>query len=163
MRLIKLGLISVIGLFIVILLISLLIPSTARVSRAVTIEAPADSVRAFLSNMRNWPQWNSLLQNEQWKNPTVTEKLFHSEQMDVEILSIDSAMIVTSWKRTGQDAVGSNLGITAAGNATIVNAYFDFKVKWYPWEKFGSIVFDKEMGPPLEKSLGNLKNICEKH
>lgn len=163
MRFIKLGLISVIGLFIVILLISLLIPSHARVSRAVTIEAPVDSVRAFLSDMRNWKQWNTLLQNEQLTHPAVTEKLFHSDQMDVEMISADTATIVTAWKRPEQDPVSSTLGITAAGSATIVNAYFDFKVKWYPWEKFGSIVFDKEMGPPLEKSLGNLKNICEKH
>lgn len=163
MRLIKLGLISVIGLFLVILAISLLIPSNARVSRAVTIEAPADSVRNYLGNLKNWPQWNTLLQNEHLTRITVNEKLFHSEQMDVELVSVDTASIVTAWKRPGQEPIIHTIGITAAGNATIVNAFFDFKVKWYPWEKFGSIVFDKEMGPPLEKSLGNLKINCEKH
>ena len=38
---------------------------------------------------------------------------------------------------------------------------FDQKVKWYPWEKFASIVSDKALGPYMEKSLDNLKSVVE--
>jgi hypothetical protein len=45
----------------------------------------------------------------------------------------------------------------------VLQWYFDIKLRWYPWEKFGSIVFDKQLGPPMEKSLGNLKKLLEKN
>ena len=82
--------------------------------------------------------------------------------MKIVMLPPDSTVIRTSWERVGQDKIISGIGITQAGNSTIVQWYFDFKVKWYPWEKFGSIVFDKELGPPMEQSLEQLKKLCEK-
>jgi hypothetical protein len=38
-----------------------------------------------------------------------------------------------------------------------VQWYFDFEVNWYPWEKFGSILFDRQLGPSMERSLETLK------
>jgi hypothetical protein len=43
-----------------------------------------------------------------------------------------------------------------------VQWYFDFVFRWYPWEKFSSIVYDKQLGPAMEKSLNNLKDLIEK-
>jgi hypothetical protein len=34
-------------------------------------------------------------------------------------------------------------------------------LKWYPWEKFASIIFDRQLGPYMERSLGNLKKLAE--
>ena len=82
--------------------------------------------------------------------------------MKIRILESDTIGIVHfKWARAGQEPVLSGIGTTPAGNATIVQWFFDFKVKWYPWEKFGSIVFDKQLGPSMEISLDQLKKICE--
>jgi hypothetical protein len=35
-------------------------------------------------------------------------------------------------------------------------------LNWTPWEKFGSITFDKQFGTPMEASLNNLKKLMEK-
>lgn len=48
-----------------------------------------------------------------------------------------------------------------SASITVVQWYFDIKLKWYPWEKFGSIIFDKQFGPPMERSLNNLKKLVE--
>jgi hypothetical protein len=48
------------------------------------------------------------------------------------------------------------------GSVTTVQWYFDFVFRWYPWEKFSSIVYDKQLGPAMEKSLNNLKDLIEK-
>jgi len=162
MRLVKLGLISLVGLFLVIFLLSLLIPSTMRVSRAITIDAPIGTVNAYVKDMRQWPLWNALLKNENLHSVKIDQTSFSSDEMKIIMLPPDSAVIRTSWERVGQDKIISGIGITQAGNSTIVQWYFDFKVKWYPWEKFGSIVFDKELGPPMEQSLDQLKKQCEK-
>lgn len=49
-----------------------------------------------------------------------------------------------------------------AGSVTVVQWYFDFTFKWYPWEKFSSIIYDKQLGPQMEQSLLNLKRLLEK-
>ncbi len=162
MRLVKLGLISLVGLFLVIFLLSLLIPSTMRVSRAITIDAPVDSVNTYVKDMRQWVLWNALLKNENLHAIQIDSSSFSSNEMKIIMLPPDSTVIRTSWERVGQDKIQSGVSITQASNSTIVQWYFDFKVKWYPWEKFGSIVFDKELGPPMEQSLDQLKKICEK-
>jgi hypothetical protein len=162
MRVVKLGLISLIGLFLVIFLLSLLIPSKMRVSRAITIDVPVDSVYTYVNDMRQWALWNALLKNENLHSVQIDQSSFSSDEMKIIMLPPDSTGILTSWERVGQDKIQSGVGITQAANSTIVQWYFDFKVKWYPWEKFGSIVFDKELGPPMEQSLEQLKKVCEK-
>ncbi|MBC7851002.1 MAG: hypothetical protein H7Y31_14770 [Chitinophagaceae bacterium] len=158
MRILKLGLISLFFLFIVIWLLSLLIPSTVRVSRAVSIESPKDSVKKKIQDIREWQKWNALLNTPQLTGISYSPTVFKSDQMSVTILPSDSINIIeTQWVRTGQPPVHSGFQIIEAGNSCIVQWYFDFEVKWYPWEKFGSIVFDKELGPPMEKSLDQLK------
>ena len=162
MRLVRFGLISLIGLFLVIFLLSLLIPSTMRVSRAITIDSPIDTVNAYVKDMRQWALWNALLKNENLHSVQIDSSSFSSDEMKIIMLRPDSTVIRTSWERVGQDKIQSGVSITQASNSTIVQWYFDFKVKWYPWEKFGSIVFDKELGPPMEQSLDQLKKLCEK-
>lgn len=162
MRLIKLGVISVVVMFVVIYLLSLLIPSHSIVSRAITIDVPMDSVKIKLNDLRQWESWNALLRDSSLGKINFQEKSVQSGRMNIELVSADSGLIKTRWKRGGQDAVVSTHSLTQAGNATIVQWYFDFKLKWYPWEKFGSIVFDNEIGPPMEASLEQLKKLCEK-
>jgi hypothetical protein len=164
MRLIKLAVISFVGLFLVIFLLSLLIPSKMRVSRAINIEAPRDSIVKYLVDLREWKKWNVLTNNSQLTGVTYTEKTFVSDQMTISLVGTDSMQVLTHWNRKGQDTVKGGYSLTSAGSTTVVQAFFDFKVKWYPWEKFGSIVFDNEIGPPLEKSLEQLKTVCiDKH
>lgn len=163
MRVVKLGLISIVGLFLVIFLLSLLIPSKMRVSRAITINSSFDTVIYYLKDIRQWQRWNGFLKNDGLSNIKSDSLLFLSSEMEVKIVKRDSVGIIqTSWKRVGQEAISSGFGVTIAEHASIVQWYFDFKVKWYPWEKFGSIVFDKELGPLMEHSLDQLKKMIEK-
>ena len=48
-----------------------------------------------------------------------------------------------------------------AEGSTTVQWYFDFHLKWYPWQKFQSIVYDKQLGPEMEASLENLRRIVQ--
>lgn len=161
MRIIKLGLISFFGLSLVILVLSLLIPSETRVSRAITIVAPADSVNHQTGDIRNMMNWNRLLQDSGLTGVLVTKEKFNSDQMQVNLNQKDSVWVM-DWERKGQEPVRGAIVVTPSGpDTTIVQWYFDFKVKWYPWEKFGSIIFDKQLGPPMEVSLDRLRKTCE--
>jgi hypothetical protein len=71
--------------------------------------------------------------------------------------------LFTEWHQQNGRVLAS--GFTWHGNDDqwVVQWYFDFHLRWYPWEKFSSIVFDKQLGPPMEKSLDNLKKLLEKN
>jgi hypothetical protein len=37
----------------------------------------------------------------------------------------------------------------------------DFHLRWYPWEKFASLLFEQSYGPKMEQGLGNIKKMVE--
>lgn len=141
-RIIKLGIISVITIFIILYLISLLIPSTIRISRAINIQSEKKNIYPLLADTLKWKNWNEV------KNDLI----------GVQLLSADSNLVHTRW--TYQDrSLNGYYRLERIGDITVVQWYFEFNLKWYPWEKFGSITFEKQFGPPMEQSLINLKNL----
>jgi hypothetical protein len=162
MRLVKLALISIVGLFIVVFLMSLLIPSKIRISRAVDITAPKDSVVQQLSDLRNWQRWNQLVTSPDINNPSYSNNSFTSDRLQVMLQSVKADSIFTMWTQQGGKQIASAYTLHVQDNTVVVQWYFDFKLNWYPWEKFGSIIFDKQLGPPMEYSLAELKKELEK-
>lgn len=161
MRFVKLGLISIVGLFVVIFLISLLFPAHVRISRAININAPKDSIVSQLADLRKWQPWNVLTNAAPRTNPHYSKDAFTSDGLQIKLLQVSADTITTAWRlETGRE-IGSGFTLYTADNTTVVQWYFDFYLKWYPWEKFGSIIFDKQLGPPMEQSLGELKKKLE--
>lgn len=144
MRVIKLGIISVIVFSILLFLMSLLIPSHVRVSRAVDISAPKQAVYAKIASPDQWKDWNELA----------------SEKLSIQVKSKEPSLVTTAWTYKDK-SVESSFWFEESANITVVQWYFDFRLRWYPWEKFGSITFDKQYGPLMERSLNNLKKLVE--
>jgi hypothetical protein len=172
MRFVKLALISAVVLFLVIYLFSLRIPSTVRISRAVNISSQEDSLYSVLADILLCNQWNALVNNQDLNGKQYTEFTFSSEQLKVKrgeyhnVLghgNMDTDTLYTSWQQQNARVLKSGFTWTGANNQLVVQWYFDIKLRWYPWEKFGSIVFDKQLGPSMENSLGNLKKLLEKN
>lgn len=145
MKLIKLGLLSAFFLSLLLFLMSLLIPSVVRISRAIDINAPIEAIQPRLADLQEWKDWNEMARDE----------------MEIKIVSASRDTITASWKN-GNNPVMSAFTLAESGGATVVQWYFDFQLDWYPWEKFGSIIFDKHFGSPMEKSLSNLKATIER-
>ena len=163
MRIVKLAIISAVVLFLVTYLFSLIIPSTIRISRAVNISVPTDSLRTQVTDLRQWKEWNLLVNNADLTNPQYTEKAFSSDQLKVTSLPSTGDTLFTDWHQQNSRTLASGFTWEGNGDQLVIQWYFDVKLRWYPWEKFGSIVFDKQLGPPMEKSLGNLKKLLEKN
>ena len=162
MRFLKLGLISIVIFSALILLFSLLFPSEVRVSRAINVNARKEKVALLISDMRYWESWNEMLKSPDLRQKQFTTDKFSSEEMEIDQVESTPDYIRTLWKRKGTDTVSGHFSLIAADTTvTVVHWYFDFRVKWYPWEKFGSIIFDKQLGPPMEKSLEILKKMGE--
>jgi hypothetical protein len=123
---------------------SLMIPSHVRISRAVNIEGPKDKIISLLSDTSKWPMWNEIAY----------------QRILVEPKAAETGEIATRWTYNGR-MIESSFMLEESAGVTVVQWYFDFRLKWYPWEKFGSITFDDQFGKPMEVSLTNLKKLVE--
>ena len=47
------------------------------------------------------------------------------------------------------------------GDSSTLQWYMDFKLRWYPWEKFKSLFFENIYGFQMERGLENLKQLSE--
>src|ERR1700739_831002 len=71
MRLIKAFLIGITGLFIIITLLSLLLPFDIKVSRAVVVSTTTGKAYAQIADFRNWKNWEPMFASDS------TIKTFH--------------------------------------------------------------------------------------
>jgi hypothetical protein len=162
-RMIKFAAISIIVLFIITTMISFLFPSKVIVSRAVNINAKPDSIIVLIKDMNAWKQWI-----EGMDDPSV--HIFSSTESEmgatkVVIDSISNNTVRALWQnKKGKWMVSTiHLYTDSAKPVTVVQWAFEQNVKWYPWEKFGSFMNDKILGPMMEKNLDHLRKLAEKN
>jgi hypothetical protein len=159
MKWIKLVIISAIILFVVVFLLSLLIPDRVRISRAVNITAPQRNIVATVRNPATWTQWNELLKNAAVNGVETTQDQITAGKLDIVYTMVSADTVKTIWRsRQGRQITGV-FAFQQSGDVTVVQWYFDFRIPWYPWEKIASINFDKQWGPAMEQSLDNLKEM----
>ena len=162
MKLIRLALFSVLTLFVIASFIGILLPSNALVSRAVNITAPKDSIFPYIINIEQWKQWMDGMQQA-----SVTIHSTNSADLAgtaVTITGISDSTVVSSWKtKTGKLQISTvRLIGDSSQKITVVQWQFEQKLKWYPWERLGSMLNDKILGTMMEKNLNNLKILVEK-
>jgi hypothetical protein len=173
MRLIKAFLTGAIGLFIVITLLSLLIPSNVKVSRTTLINnTTKGKVFEQVDNLSNWKNWHPVFKNADSKinmlneagnsNPSA-EILYGNKSAKLIITSADSNAIKFNLQSPGENDIQNEIIIsTIPQQANVQVEWRAFNhLKWYPWEKFYGIFIDKLTGPGYEQSLKSLKDYLE--
>ena len=170
MRFLKLVFISIIVLFIVVTFVFSLFPADIHLSRVISIQASHEKIAAVVNDLNTWKDWNTLVSgnsspSDSVSNPSSGEGAF-IERGPMRIIITRSSMdtIATHWEQKGNKQFNGGFAISEAERSgTYVEWYFDFHFRWYPWEKLGSIFYDKQIGPLMEKSLVNLKSYIENH
>lgn len=162
MRVLKLGIISLIVIGIIVFLFSLFIPSHVRISRAMTIAKSKSEIAAYIGDMRTWSEWNEMITSQDSSSGNFEKKQYISPRLRVEIVNASEDSVITKWKYRSSEPINSGFYLVQSlSDTTVAQWYFDFHLDWYPWEKFGSIIFDQQLGPPMERSLLGLKNALE--
>ena len=162
MRFLKLGVISIVVLFAVVTFISLLFPSTVIVSRAVNISVPKDSIVPLVKNFTGWKQWINGMEKESVKIISPIEANLAGTTVLIDTTgSVYS--VHASWQNKSKKMTSIiNVLNDSASKITIVQWQFEQHIKWYPWEKFASMMNDKILGTMMESNLARLKSIAEK-
>ncbi len=167
MRFIKLGLISAVLIFLLMLAISLLMPSSVVVSRAVNINASADSVYNMINDLSKWKLW---LENyDSTSAKLTTDAAGKVAQLKINattiaIVETTPKSIKTIWQAGSASPLPASFDIISHDSSSLTTLHWQFnqKLKWYPWEKFAAIFSEKALGPFMEKSLDNLKKLIER-
>ncbi len=175
MRVIKAFLVGATGLFIIITLFSLLIPSRVRVSRAVMINnTTVGKVYHQIANFENWKNWHPIFTVDSANlagNPTAITGTdsgciitYHGRDVRVSLISADSTSVKFLLQADGENDVDNDILITSlpSQNAVQVEWRAITRLHWYPWEKFYGIFIDKLTGPGHEAALNGLKDFIEK-
>lgn len=168
MRFIKLAVFSAVVLFFIITAIGLLLPSTVKVSRTISINASHDTTYHYINDVKYWKLW---MQGAEENTITFlssrTAGIGTVAKIGTNQVSIEKSIptfVETKWKgESGSVQTGGfNIIADSTNQSTTVNWYFEQHLSWYPWERLASITNEKILGPTMEQSLDNLKQLLEK-
>jgi hypothetical protein len=158
MKLIKLAIISIVLLFLLVTAVSLLFPSHVRISRATDISASKDSAMVMLRNPLNWKYWfpgADTLAVVFLNGKPIGLKLADGKELKISS-GTDSS---TNAQIDGASFYGTGWNCISDGTADHITVqwYMDFQLKWYPWEKFSSLLLESRYGYQMEQGLQKLK------
>lgn len=174
MRLIKMFLFVLVGMFAVITIIGLLIPSSVKISRGVIVNADSSKVYNELSDVKDWNKWlpwitadsgavvqTSAVTNApgayfKWKGI----KLSSAGTLTLQSVKPDEVLVLHEIKDMNTSEGGFRIR-SISSNTTEVLWYMEYKLKWYPWERFYGIFLDKIVGSAFEQGLEQFRNYTE--
>ena len=166
MRFIKLGLISIVLFFLLLTAFSFLLPSQINISKAIDINAPADSVYAYVNNFGKWKCWYADYDSSTSfiSTSTAGKAMLTINKTTVTINETLPGKIKAIWQTGKNNPLPGEFNFIAKDSGASMTLQWNFiqNVKWYPWQKFASIMSGKIIGPFMEKSLENLKREAEK-
>ncbi|MEJ8843172.1 SRPBCC family protein [Lacibacter sp. H375] len=176
MRLIKMFLFVLLGLFAVITIIGLFIPSSVKISRGIIVTADSSKVFKELSDVKNWNKWlpwitadsGAIVQLSavtdqpgsyfRWKGVKVNS----AGTMTIQSIKQNEILVLHELKDMNKAEGGFRIRSTGANNkVTEVLWYMEYKLKWYPWERFFGIFTDQIIGSAFDKGLEQFKNYIE--
>ena len=164
MRVIKLIFISVIFLSLFLTVFSLLFPPHLHIARNISIASSEQKIISVISDLHTWDKWNKFINDSSLTNKTISASgdSLRSDQLQIFIKKDSIGNIEIIWTQPNKKTFtgGFKLMEINPGSVT-VQWYFDFTFKWYPWEKFSSLIYDKQLQPEIEESLNNLKQLVE--
>ena len=163
MKILKLTVISAVALFLLITALSLLLPSHVRVSRAINISGSRENIGPFISDLGQWKKWNRfVLQADSMNNlEAIGDSILKAGVVEIQMMNKGIDSVHTKWKQQNGKNSNGDFILLPGEHYTVVQWYFDFHLDWYPWQKFQSIIYDKQLGPYMEASLQNLKQVVE--
>jgi hypothetical protein len=156
MRIIKLAIISFVFFFLLLTAFSLLVPSHVRISKAVNIGAEKESIFSLITDTTKWKDWHPGFQKnvQQQSNSSsiiITPVVQNDSLIIMNLNSVNRKTMVNGWQ----------VYYYASTDSLTLQWYMDFHLQWYPWQKFGSLFYEKTYGVMMEQGLSNIKQLAE--
>ena len=145
--------------------ISLFFPSHVRISKAIDITTSKDSLMHQIGDASNWKNWYpgadslSLLFMEGRVRGIGMD---NGQGLIINEVNDSAVLTMNTGPHSKKGESGWNIFPGTVPNSFTVQWYMDFHLRWYPWEKFSSLLLEKRYGRMMEEGLGKLKAWLEK-
>lgn len=161
MRIVKLIVISAIVFFGLACVVAFFIPSRIRVFRMTAIGPNKVVVLDHVRDISKWKNWYPNFENVELSNVRAVDgKVVAATANGINLKIVESAdsVVVVRMQRGDRPVInGWQINKDIRNDSLALQAYMDFDLKWYPWEKFSSLLLDKSYGDRLAEALNNLK------
>ena len=172
MKLVKGFLFAVAGLFAMITLVSLLMPSTVVTSKTVVITADRAKIESAIADFSQWKKWHPIFIRDSssvvLSNPPYGVNASatwgqNDKKTELVITKIIADAVWINLSHPGENDVKNVLSIFPLDGSNDLQIEWSAitKLKWYPWEKFSGIFVSQLTGPGYEAALNNLKTYLE--
>ena len=167
MKIFKLIFGSIIILFLILFLISLFIPRHVRISKTINIRSTVDSIASQIEDLRKWKTWYpgfdtlTIIPADSAGGKLVGGR---AGNISIQLEKNQGSTLTAVFKSNKKYPVHSGWDLITSPSRDEVTViwYFDFKLGWYPWEKFFSLVYDRVYGEQMNQGLQNLKKNVER-
>ena len=162
MRVIKLPILSFIFLFLLVTIISLFIPANIRISKATNIAGDDKAIYTYIDDLSDWRQWHPALKNvPENEFHVLTGRSVRVHGTTITVVERKNEELITEMVTDKGRPIISALKIIRhqQGDSSTLQWYMDFRLRWYPWEKFKSLFFENIYGVQMEQGLANLKEL----
>lgn len=152
-RLIKFGFFSLVIFFVVLTAVSLGIPRQVRISKAINIEGSNAVILSVIKDTTKWPLWHPAYQQEKSAphGLSVTPVRINDTAVVMQMQQYQRTPVISGWQ----------IHRFATSDTATLQWYMDFKLSWYPWQKFSSLLYEKTYGLMMQKGLDNIKKVVE--
>jgi hypothetical protein len=169
MKLFRGGLFVFGGLFLLMTLISMLIPSTIMTAKSVTVQCDSTKLFDAVSNLQNWKKWHPVFvtdsNNITIANGTNAAATWTTNKKVNKLVITKSAYPELDFllQREGENDMENTIYVNRVEEAGNMQVQWKsvVKLKWYPWEKFAGIFVEKFSGAGYEAALASLKKYVE--
>ncbi len=154
MKLFRFALISVVIIGLLITAISSLFPSVVITSRAVEVNATSAQIQHCVADLSSWKGWMS-----DWKDHSVKveDHIARVGTQTIKMISSTDSSVLLNWVATGQAPYKVQIEWLPLNERTyVIHWSFEQHVKWYPWEKFQTLLNEKVLGAKMEEELQHL-------
>ena len=173
MKLVKGFLFAIAGLFAMVTLVSLIMPSTVVTTQSVVINADRAKIEAALVDFEQWKKWHPIfirdssslvLSNPAYGVNASAEWSSSDKKTKLVITSIVAEAVMITLSQPGENPVKNALTIFPMQDSKELQVEWSAvtTLKWYPWEKFSGIFVSQLTGPGYEVALNNLKTYLER-
>jgi len=165
----------ILGILILLVLVSYLLPKTYKVERSITMKAKPSVAYGLVSNLNRWEVWSP------WNKVYDTTAVFEMQGPDGTIGSIrkwngeligEGEMIITDLKNNelleyellfegGKYRSVGKVIILPEGDSLKVSLSDEGDLGYNPMARYMGLFMESMMGPDFEKGLSKLKEICE--
>ncbi len=158
MRLLRFFIISALVLMLLLFGIGMLMPSRVVVSRAIDLPVARSKVLPLLQNTQKWPLWMQDLDSSTVS--MVNDSTFQLGKLRVNWIIRNDSLLISEWHSPKGNMQLSTMQLISIpeGQGCTVQWQFEQAVGWWPWERLGSMMNEKIMGPQLQTNLQRLSD-----